>query len=53
MTKPRPWFQHHPAVFLMRRKKPIETNFYQRNDHADIFEPFDLFNDVLPELTRR
>ena len=48
MTKPRPWFQHHPAVFLMRRKKRIESNFSQSDDHADIFEQFELFNEVRP-----
>ena len=48
MPKPRPRFGHRPAVLLMRRKKGIESNLSQRDDHADIAEQFELFNEVRP-----
>src|SRR5439155_26122903 len=48
MPKPRPWFGHRPAVLLIRRKKRIEGNLSQRDDHADVAEQFELLNEVRP-----
>ena len=48
MPKPRPWFGHRPAVLLMRRKKGIEGNLSQRDDHAEVAEQFELLNEVRP-----
>jgi hypothetical protein len=48
MTKPRPRFRHRSAVFLMRRKKRIKSNFSQRDNHTDFFEQFELLNEVRP-----
>ena len=48
MPKPRPWFGHRPAVLLIRRKKRIEGNLSQRDDHAYVAEQFELLNEVRP-----
>ena len=48
MPKPRPRFGYRPAVLLMRRKKGIEGNLSQRDDHAEVAEQFELLNEVGP-----
>lgn len=48
MAKPRPGFGHHPAAFLIRCKKGIESNLAQGNDHPKVTKQFDLFNEVGP-----
>jgi hypothetical protein len=48
MAKPWPRSGHPSAVFLMRREKRVECNLSQCNDHSDIFQQFELLNEVRP-----
>ena len=46
MRKPRPRFGYGPAVFLMRDKKRIESNFSQRDDHTNALKEPEFFHHI-------
>lgn len=48
MPKLGPWFGYSPAVFSMRRKKSIEGNLPQSDDHTEAFKQFEFFYEVRP-----